>query len=764
MSHIPHHRAVSPAPSYKLPPSANPRRTNRFTAHEFPKHFRSSRASPRPRGTPGIGSPSRPRNRSSTAAVWPTVFAITMVANLVPAALANPTLPFSRHRLREAHDASADAPLHSPDAADHAGGSVDDVRSVPMAPYAIKTDYPFPDLMRAIGAASAPFRNLGRMLNDASAVLTGKEIDRKTLDTMQHVGDFVDRITALIPQVQSLRVVGHAAEIAGEAASGKPPDPEQLSAMVQMSDPRAFGANIPMQPRQPAYDVGVPEPAPAPANAHAAPDDAPAGPNAQASDDAAALAKANAGERDDMRAHGATNADADKGAEAHVEANAGKRNDAVARKRPDAIGNDGVNEDVNDGVIVPDNTGADDGDVPASHEAASAPDSGGRQDASAPLSDIGRASAPSSIRWQIHGEREHLRDYAQALPPVPLPAAPRRQLIVANGRYYLAGEAGYYHLTRAPRTNQWLVNAPRGTRAQVPVTYDAQTGQWQAQAPLRLCGGGCGPSRESTPDSVAMSQGHLADAIRHIEDPNVRDAIQLAYSDLGHLHLLRTNREDLRALRDNSIVEHRRVLVPQLMRLDPYSTLFEQQREAAQITAIHYDTFIDTAFYELSPEAFCQENAEILFHYLLTRGVPSHHIRMITVHPQGRPPHVMVLYTESDQFIDLLDLSTPQPPVPGHVDGISGERFTAALFLTRDATVLLDPWSRIKASSFRMADEVEELMGMLDTALADTGHRAAAPFRVSITRPYPAPRDHAAASRTGSSGSSSTGSLAGRSF
>ncbi|WP_150606260.1 hypothetical protein [Pandoraea cepalis] len=350
---------------------------------------------------------------------------------------------------------------------------------------------------------------------------------------------------------------------------------------------------------------------------------------------------------------------------------------------------------------------------------------------------------------RIEGEREHLKGYEQSLPPESIPEGSRRQLMTINGRHYLRGESGYYQVTPGQRAGEWLINAPRGARAQVPVTYDAPSGEWHADAPLRLCGGGCGPSRSSTPDSVAMSKNDVADAIRHLADHDVRRAILQAYSDLGALHLMRTNREDLRALRDNSIIEHRRVLVPQLMRIDPYSTLFEQQREAALITAMHYDNYPEYNIHELSAEAFCQENAEILFHYLLVRGVPSHHIRMITVQPQGRPPHVMVLYTESDQFIDLLDLSTPQPPVKGHVDGINGNRFTAAVFLTRDTTVLLDPWSRIKASSFRHANDVEALMGMLDVSLADAGHRTGNPYTVSLTRPYPTPRERAAAATGG---------------
>lgn len=372
--------------------------------------------------------------------------------------------------------------------------------------------------------------------------------------------------------------------------------------------------------------------------------------------------------------------------------------------------------------------------------------------------------AASAKAMRIEGEHHYLQGYEQPLPSHAMPSMPDRQLIAVNGRRYLVGESGYYHVTPGQSADHWLINAPRGTRAQVPVRYDAQTGKWQADAPLRLCGGGCGPSRESTPDSVAMSKNDVAEAIRHIADRDVRDAIQQAYSDLAHLHLMRTNREDLRSLRDNSIVEHRRVLVHQLMRLDPHSTLFEQQREAALITAMHYDNYIEYSLADLGSEAFCQENAEILFHYLLTRGVPGNNIRMITVRSQGRPPHVMVLYTESDPFIDLLDLTTPQPPVFGHDDGIPGDMFAGALFLSRGSTVLLDPWSRIKASSFPWTNDADDVRRMLEIALADTGRIPGSPYTVSLTRPYPAPRERAASSSGSSLSMRSQGSSAGDSI
>ncbi|MFK0377361.1 hypothetical protein [Pandoraea sp. NPDC090278] len=597
---------------------------------------------------------------------WQTVFALTVVANLVPRALAGPRLPRLRDKQPPGDHIGDDTALHAPGTS---AGTVDDVQRAPAPRSALKSDYSMPELMHAFGTSSAPFQNLARVINEMNVLVAGEELDRETLETVKDVGAFIDMVTALIPSVQSARLGGHVAEVAADASEGKPTNAERIGALIQMSDPRALGASVPMQAGEPSADL-VPStwlPAERPAPGH------------------------------DVRdvEHTENGFDVEPKAESDVMSAA-----------------------------------------PA--------------DAPEPL----RSGHPASLsEHRIDGESDHLRGYEQALPPGARTDASHPQLFVIDARHYLGGEAGFYRVSASPQANHWLVDAPRGTRAQVPVTYDPETGRWQAQAPLRLCGGGCGPSRESTPDSVAMSQNQIADAIRHIPDRDVRDSIQLAYRDLSQLHLMRTNREDLRSLRDNSIVEHRQILVPQLMRLDPYATLFEQQREAAEITAIHYDAYIDTGVYDLSPEAFCQENAEILFHYLLARGVPSHHIRIMTVQPKSQPAHVMVIYTESDHFIDLLDLSTPQPPIEGSVDGISSERFTAALFLTRDSTVLLDPWSRVKASSFADTDSIEELMADLDVALADTGHRTGKPFRVSLTRPYPAPRDRALAARSSPSGS-----------
>ncbi|ODP32614.1 hypothetical protein [Pandoraea sp. ISTKB] len=55
--------------------------------------------------------------------------------------------------------------------------------------------------------------------------------------------------------------------------------------------------------------------------------------------------------------------------------------------------------------------------------------------------------------------------------------------------------------------------------------------------------------------------------------------------------------------------------------------------------------------------------------------------------------------------------------------------------MTRDTTVLLDPWSRSKAISFARADSPQDAVDILDAAFSDIGHRTGSPYTVSVTRP-----------------------------
>ncbi|QHE90688.1 hypothetical protein PI93_001805 [Pandoraea fibrosis] len=353
----------------------------------------------------------------------------------------------------------------------------------------------------------------------------------------------------------------------------------------------------------------------------------------------------------------------------------------------------------------------------------------------------GRANDPASAsRPHIVGEHEHLQGYAQTLTADQLPSDALPRVVVVNAQHFLRGEAGFYRVQKGLSADHWLVDAPRGSesRAQVPVTYDAGTGKWQAHAPLRLCGGGCGASRlDYVQDSIAGSLEDIYSAIRHVPDEGAQEAIQNAFVELSELHLRRTNRADLRPIRDNSIVNHRAVLRNAMNgRVDPHAPLIKQQRDASTITAIYYE-------WNVTAEAFCQENAEILFHALLQNGISKNQIRMITIKPKNRPPHVMVLYTESEHFIELMDRSTPQPPNPGYRDGINHELFREAAYLTRQSTVLLDPWSTTKAISFASTTSRIDAGRVINRALIDIGHLPGNEYTVSVTRPLGAHRVNA---------------------
>ncbi|VVD87554.1 hypothetical protein [Pandoraea soli] len=333
---------------------------------------------------------------------------------------------------------------------------------------------------------------------------------------------------------------------------------------------------------------------------------------------------------------------------------------------------------------------------------------------------------------KIFGEDDHLQGYAQPLPADQIPTGEQARVVLVKGQHYLRGEAGYYRARRGLSDDHWLIDAPQGAerRAQVPVTYDVGTGEWRAHAPLRLCGGGCGSSRFAyPPDSIATSFDDISRAIRHVPDESSQEAIQLAFAELSELHLLRTNRADLQPIRDNSIINHRTALRNSMSKeIDPTLPLPKQQRIAADITSTHYE-------WNSAAEAFCQENAEILFHRLLTNGVPKDDIRMITFKPQNRPPHVMVIYTESEHFIQLMDRSTPNQPDPRFRDGISQEFFREAAYLTRHSTLLLDPWSTTKAISFAGATSRYDAGRLINRALIDIGHMPGNPYTVSLTRP-----------------------------
>ncbi|WP_150682879.1 hypothetical protein [Pandoraea iniqua] len=342
----------------------------------------------------------------------------------------------------------------------------------------------------------------------------------------------------------------------------------------------------------------------------------------------------------------------------------------------------------------------------------------------------------------VTGEREHLTGYAQPLPEnvlhSPMPAGPEgpdtlHGIIVADGNYFIRGTGGYYRMQRQKTGDHWLIDAHEAGKPQIPVIYDTATGKWRAHAPLRLCGGGCGSSKSSQVASNSDSMLGMVFDLSSIREPEVRRAIQESYDDLSELRLLRTNRDDLRPRRDNSIVEIRESLSNAMRRIDRHAPLLEQQRQAARCTALYY-------LEHPASEAFCQENAEVLFHFMLANQVPASRIRMITLRPRNRPPHVMVLYTESKNVIQMLHWATPQPAVDGRIDGITDLTFAQEIYATRASTRLLDPWGRIKMQSFERARCEHEVLDTLRVMLEDAGARNGEAFFVSITRPLGTPR------------------------
>ncbi|VVD63353.1 hypothetical protein PHO31112_00229 [Pandoraea horticolens] len=336
--------------------------------------------------------------------------------------------------------------------------------------------------------------------------------------------------------------------------------------------------------------------------------------------------------------------------------------------------------------------------------------------------------APSTP-LHIEGEAEHLRGYETVFTAEQFPSGEHPRLLLIHGERYIGGEAGYYRAVRGRSDDHWLIDAPRRDKAQVPVTFDRTSGQWQAHAPLRLCGGGCSQSKGISTDSIDGRYSEIEAAVSHLQEEKMQLAILHGMEELAHMHLLRTNRPDTRGRSDNSIMVHRAALRKAMEHIDRYAPLAKQQRQAAAVTSMHY-------YWNHYAEAFCHENAEILFHQLLQNGVSEDRIRIISITPKRRSSHVLVLYTETHDLTTLLDHATPQPPVVNHHDGISGVTFSGFIYINRGTTILLDPWSTTKAIEFSGARDESDVMRTLDDAFADIGHQSGQPFTVSVTRPF----------------------------
>lgn len=338
------------------------------------------------------------------------------------------------------------------------------------------------------------------------------------------------------------------------------------------------------------------------------------------------------------------------------------------------------------------------------------------------------AASPSTI----HGEREFLQGYSQwPLATKPLTEL-RHGLVLLDGHFFLRSTHGFYRVQRSKVDDYWVVDTPTPGKPQVPMKLDPDTGQWHAYAPLRLCGGGCSQSRMGAPQRVADSVYSYEFDLDGISERWVRDAIRDAFDALGDLNLLRSNRQDMRLLRNNSISEIRKHLGKRLREIDASQPLDRQQRHAAAITANYY---IDNP----GREAFCHENAEILLYFMLMHGVPKSRLRMVTLRPQNRAAHVMLLYTESPLLIKSLDWATPQAPVEGQADGLTRQEFSKAILSTRDHTWLFDPWSRIKMVTFERARSVQDVSNTLAPTLEAAGYRRSDPYRISVTRTLSTP-------------------------
>ncbi|APD13296.1 hypothetical protein [Pandoraea pulmonicola] len=568
-----------------------------------------------------------------------------------------------------------------------------DVAVAPLVLSTIKSEYTSLDLLKAMAVARNPFRSAARQLADAFAAVSGGDVDPELRRSMDEWAGLVDEVTGLLPRVQLMRIPAEVAGIAVDDIEGRPVSADRLTGLIQFTSP-SMHANAQKD------TVGKPE-ADFPVNGEVPPNDY----ASETFHDAAQVPLAGAKDAEDVE-----DADDDANGRAH-ERDLSPTLDHANEMRLS-------------------------GDVDAT-----------------PV----QAHAGAEGTFAIRGEFDHLAGYEQTLAPEHAPADASARRFFANGHHYLRGAAGVYRIERGLSGDHWLIDAPRRNRAQVPVTFDPATQQWEAHAPLRVCGGGCGASKPAKPDSINGSFEDIFLATRHLPAPKVRGAILSSFADLGLMNLVRSNRADLRSIRDNSIVDHRMALREAMKHIDRHAPLARQQRLASEITTRYY-------FSHQGSEAFCQENAEILFQFLLEDGVPAEQLRMITVQPRHRAPHVMVLYSESRRLIDILDKVTPHPPVDFRPDGIGDTHFAWAVFLTRDKTVLLDPWSRSKAISFAGAGTQEDVVAILDAALADIGHRPGRRYVVTVTRPLSERRgpmsrqgSHGSLTSAGSSGGTSLG-------
>lgn len=695
MPYASHRHSVTSQPRYRLPHAAQRQSggpaADSRLAHAF-RCARIARKTPEPGGPAATDDAHMPRQ---PCAIWPAAFAVLFVANLIPAT----GDPVSGHAaIRDGREGSKDDrnAIHGntshPMDLPSAGATSDGVAIAPIAPQRIKSDYSLSEYVDILAASSQPFLRTSETLLQAYTLVTGDPVQADTRRSFRDWTQALDAATGLIPAVGLTRLPGGIAGLVSDQIAGRAPGTDQVIGWVQSADARNFASQGIVRARPDSASFRHPPPPKAPAKP-----------------------RGETQVRANLAPHGGLAHDAPRPGLSEVA--------APAREPVDDIG------PLIEGFDNP---------RPA--------------DLSIEVNAHERLATA-----RIENENENLRGYAQSIPVDPLPPGPRKRLILFDGHHYIPGEAGYYRATRGQSADHWLVSAPRESesRALVPVHFDPATGEWCAEKPLRLCGGGCGPSREATPDSIGMDREKIASAVAHLYDEDIRDGIRFAFKDLSLLHLTRSNRPDLHMMRDNSIVDHRAALRASMKQINRKAPLIKQQEEASLITTVHY-------YWNHYAEAFCQENAEILFHYLIANHIPTDRIRMITIQPKNRPPHVLVLYTESEQLISMLEWSTPHPPRNFEPDGVGDMDFAREIYEARFTTVLLDPWSRARVTSFRHDVHAAALVDTLDAAFAEIGHRPGNPYRVSLTRPLGGRRGSAASlASAGSGGSGGSGSSSG---
>lgn len=372
--------------------------------------------------------------------------------------------------------------------------------------------------------------------------------------------------------------------------------------------------------------------------------------------------------------------------------------------------------------------------------------------------DMRQGALPTETRPIIdeHWLREHV-----ATPTESLPAPNAEGLIHHGGKTWIKGDGGYYQVHRSAR-NGWSVYT-RGGLHDVPVQFEPATAQWRAYPKLSLNGGGGATSKQmraAPPESGGTASGRRAsnepasdgaasgrtasnrlapppselmpkdsmDGFRIVTSsfpllaarPQLAGRIRRAFRNLGKLSLLRSNRPDRRHMTDYSIFEARNSIVEELESSGRTSSLESRQESAARITTNYYEA-------HRGSEAYCQENSEILFQYLLDEGVSRKRLSMITF-TDSDSGHVAVLYTKHMSAFKGMISEDKQA-------FLSEADFANTVFEQRATTLLLNPWGRAKLLGFEHAETPQDVVNTIDMATGEAGILSRFGYRVRATLP-----------------------------